>query len=52
MREEGLLAAVSPFLRLKRPLAVLCFLSHKSTGKQLVEPFKDVQVEDLVSQYA
>ena len=28
--------------------AVLCFLSHKSTGKQ----FKDVRVEDLVSQYA
>lgn len=32
--------------------AVLCFLSHKSTGKQLVEPFKDVRVEDLVLQYA
>ena len=32
--------------------AILCFLSHKNTGKQLVEQFKDVQVEDLISRYA
>lgn len=32
--------------------AILCFLSHKNTGEQLIEQFKDVRVEDLISQYA
>jgi hypothetical protein len=32
--------------------AILCFLSHKNTGKQFVEQRKSIRVIDLIAQYA